>query len=328
MLLITFAATAQSKYFVFIENTLKQPFSIKVDNRHFENDGKSFINIPRLDNGTYTLLISTNNSKDNKFTIEINGNDLGFALKQNANGDWVLFDINRFVTIEQTSVSFPINKQELEVKKDEVIISNPIIKQPITQVEPKPTIKNIDTIAVKPIADNKPIDKKISKLYQKERKDGLDQVYVDATSKNNDTIAIFIPFETKKIDTTKEVSPTVKIEQKMEIPSTDTTRKAITENVCKHNATESEVADFSAKLQVVTLLKIKLKTSGVVLKEKCFTVNQIKRLSVLFANDSGKLNFFKLAQTAVSDIKNFPLLEKELSDDLMKQEFRALINPQ
>jgi hypothetical protein len=332
LLMFGFAATAQSRYFIFIENSLKQPFSIKVDNRNFESDGKSFINIPKLENGVYTLLISTTNSKDNKFTVEIAGNDVGFSLKQNASGNWVLFDINRFVTMEQTQVNLPINpitKQDVAVKKEYPTMpkleSKPLPIEPIIERAEK---QKVDTAVATPAVAKTVAEAKVSKLYQKERKDGIDQVYVDATNKKGNTIAIFIPFEKQKIDTIATTKPVIVPAQKVENLNTEeVATKVIVVNNCLHNATESEVADFSAKLQAALALKAKLKASGVVLKEKCFTVNQIKRLSVLFANDSGKFNFFKLAQTAVSDSKNFPLLEKELKDEMIKQAFKALINP-
>ncbi|NBN97673.1 MAG: hypothetical protein EBV19_00275 [Flavobacteriia bacterium] len=52
--------------------------------------------------------------------------------------------------------------------------------------------------------------------------------------------------------------------EKMESSNIDIAPKIVVENVCHHLAAESEVADFSAKLQIATLLKAKLKIAGVV----------------------------------------------------------------
>jgi hypothetical protein len=188
----------------------------------------------------------------------------------------------------------------------------------------------IDTAPIKLVAPKPTIEKKITKLYEKENKDGLDQIYVDATSAKTDTISIFIPYSKTNvaIDTIKQAKAEPVVEHTMESKNIDAAAPVILANNCLNKASESDVANFSSQIQATLTLKNKLKLANTVLKEKCFTVNQVKRLGVLFLNESGKFNFYKLAQTAVSDSKNFALLEKELLDVKLKEEFKALSNPQ
>ncbi len=334
LLLIALTANTQTHHFIYIENLAKKPFSIKLDNKVFESDGKNFVNIPKLENGTYNLSISTDGSKDNKFTIDIDGSDLGFTLKQNNDGDLVLFDINRFTTIEQIQKiesQKPIVKQEPVVKQADIEAPKTAIKTQPINLDIEPVKENkVDTATAKLVAIKSTTEKKISKLYEKENKDGLNQIYVDATSGKADTISIFIPY-TKTIaavDTIKQAKAEPVVEYKMESKNIDATTLVILVNSCPNKASESDVANFSSQIQATLTLKNKLKLANTVLKEKCFTVNQVKRLGVLFLNESGKFNFYKLAQTAVSDTKNFASLEKELIDVKLKEEFKALSNPQ
>ena len=79
-------------------------------------------------------------------------------------------------------------------------------------------------------------------------------------------------------------------------------------------------------LQNAISLKNKLKIASLQLKEKCYSTNQLKRLSVLFINDSGKFNFFKLALNAISDENNISVLVAEINDESLKNEFIEFIN--
>jgi hypothetical protein len=332
LLLIGLTATTQTHHFIYIENIAKKSFSIKLDNKIFESDGKSFITIPKLENGTYNLSISTDDSKDNKFTIDIDGFDLGFTLKHNSDGNLVLFDINRFTITEQTK---KIEQQKVIIKQEPIVNQadietpkNAVTMQPANTILEPAKENKVDTTPIKLVATKPMIEKKITKLYEKENKDGINQIYVDATLGKLDTISIFIPYtKTISVDTIKQAKAEPVVEQKMESKNIDALPVILVNN-CPNKASESDVANFSSQIQATLTLKNKLKLANTVLKEKCFTVNQVKRLGVLFLNESGKFNFYKLSQIAVSDSKNFASLEKELTDVKLKEEFRAFSNPQ
>jgi hypothetical protein len=334
LLLFGLAANTQTHHFVYIENIAKKPFRIKLDNKVFESDGKGFINIPKLENGNYNLSIYTDDNKDHKFNLEINGSDLGFSLKQNNDGNIVLFDINSFTIIEQIKKEAPQKpavNQEPIVKQAAIETSrNAVTMQPAnTIVEPVKENK-ADTVSISLVAKNSTIEKKVTKLYERENKDGLNQIYVDTTSGKTDTISIFIPYtkKTVAIDTVTQAKAEHIVEQKIDSKNINVMPPVILVNNCPNKASESDVADFSSKIQAALTLKNKLKLANAILKEKCFTVNQVKRLGVLFLNESGKFNFYKLSQIAISDSKNFASLEKELTDVKLKEEFKVLSNPQ
>jgi hypothetical protein len=60
-------------------------------------------------------------------------------------------------------------------------------------------------------------------------------------------------------------------------------------------------------------------------KTKCFTVDQVKNLSVLFLKDAGKYAFFDVAYPRVSDSHNFSILQSQLSDTYYINRFQSMI---
>ncbi len=313
--LFLFCANAQTHHFVFIEGINKQPFSILLNGKKYESKGKNFITIPQLVNGNYQLLISTEDNKSNIFSITIENSDLGFSLKKNTNNDLALFDINRFVTIEQD--------------KPQEIVVQPIEKKVEAKPEnPKPVIK--DSVAVaKPVvsiakANPKSVVKKIS---SKTTDAGIEEVYIDSSGKKVDTIIVAIPLNAAKpISTPKEAKAQPEKEQVVKNNNIDVI--APRKNDCPRTASERDIANFSAQIQAALTLKNKLKVANSVLGEKCYTTNQIKRMGGLFLNESGKFNFYKLSQPHIADLNNFPSLEQDLKDEILKKEFMALINTQ
>lgn len=60
-------------------------------------------------------------------------------------------------------------------------------------------------------------------------------------------------------------------------------------------------------------------------KTRCFTVEQVKNLSVLFLKDAGKYAFFDMAYPFVSDSQNFSILQNQLSETYYINRFRVMI---
>ena len=60
-------------------------------------------------------------------------------------------------------------------------------------------------------------------------------------------------------------------------------------------------------------------------KNKCYTTEQIKNLSVLFLTSAGKYLFFDAAYMHVSDQESFATLQSQIKDDYYLRRFKALI---
>lgn len=321
-ILLGLQLNAQAHYFIYIENSNKQPFTAQVDGKTYEAIAKNFVIIPKLEKGIYNISISTLNATNSKFTVELIDADAGFSLKQNNSNELVLFNINQFNTIEQDG-------KKVELPKETVVVETKPETSKLPQ-EKKPEIAEpkVEKEATQEVVTVKPVKRKIKKIYQKKNQDGIDLVYVDINEFANDTISIFVPYKTDEdtpkplvaIDTAKVDTIKTNITKPQPIDSTP-----VVANSCLNAISEREVGDFSAKIQETLMLKHKLKLAATVVKEKCFTVNQVKRLGVLFLNETGKLYFYKLAINAVIDTQNFHTLEKEFKDAKLLEEFKALL---
>ena len=62
--------------------------------------------------------------------------------------------------------------------------------------------------------------------------------------------------------------------------------------------------------------------------QKCYSVNQISNLSVLFKSDLSKCNFFESAYSHVIDKNQFESLQKLLSDDKAIGRFKQIMKNQ
>ena len=60
-------------------------------------------------------------------------------------------------------------------------------------------------------------------------------------------------------------------------------------------------------------------------KSTCFSVEQVKNLSALFLNDTGKYNFFDAAYPHVHDSQNFGALQNILTDQYYISRFKAMV---
>jgi len=69
----------------------------------------------------------------------------------------------------------------------------------------------------------------------------------------------------------------------------------------------------------------KLKVTKKYLKAKCFMVEQIRDLSVLFSKDDARFSFFEMAFPFVFDSNNFVKLQNQIKDPNYINRFQSMI---
>ena len=69
----------------------------------------------------------------------------------------------------------------------------------------------------------------------------------------------------------------------------------------------------------------KLKVTKKYLKSKCFMVEQIRNLSVLFLKDDARFSYFEIAYPFVFDSNNFEKLQNQLKDPNYINRFQSMI---
>jgi hypothetical protein len=94
---------------------------------------------------------------------------------------------------------------------------------------------------------------------------------------------------------------------------------------CKEKATEEDFIKTRKKMALGDNDDEMVDVARKVFKLKCYSVEQIKGLSILFLNDNGKYKFFDAVYARVSDSQNYATLQYELKDTYYINRFKAML---
>jgi hypothetical protein len=147
-----------------------------------------------------------------------------------------------------------------------------------------------------------------------------------------------IPVESKPLEN-KEDKKTLEnalteVKEDNKVESKALTEKSVDQSVQKTTMINSDCKNFAMEDDFLKLRK-KMVTKYVddemiliakrVFKVKCFTVEQVKNLSVLFLKDSGKYAFFDMVYPFVADSHNFHVLQNQLTDSYYIDRFKVML---
>jgi hypothetical protein len=105
----------------------------------------------------------------------------------------------------------------------------------------------------------------------------------------------------------------------------NTTSPAMINSDCKKLASDEDFLKLRKKLAGLDDNQEMVDVSRKAFKSRCFTTDQIKKLSVLFLNDAGRYQFFDAAYPFLYDSDHVKDLESQLSDTYYLTRFRAMI---
>ncbi|MEO7768563.1 MAG: DUF4476 domain-containing protein, partial [Ferruginibacter sp.] len=108
-------------------------------------------------------------------------------------------------------------------------------------------------------------------------------------------------------------------------PGTVTHKAQMINSDCKNFATEDDFLKLRKKMVTHNTDDDMITSAKKAFKSKCFTVEQVKNLSVLFLKDAGKYAFFDMAYPFVSDSQNFVTLQNQLSETYYINRFQVMI---
>lgn len=94
---------------------------------------------------------------------------------------------------------------------------------------------------------------------------------------------------------------------------------------CKALATDDDFLKLRKKMAGASDEDDMVATARKVMKQKCFTTQQVRNLGVLFLTEPSRYAFFDMAYAFVSDTGNYAALEDQLKDAYFINRFRALI---
>jgi hypothetical protein len=94
---------------------------------------------------------------------------------------------------------------------------------------------------------------------------------------------------------------------------------------CKKFADEGDFLKTRKKMAAEASPEDMIATARKLFQQKCYSVEQVKNLAVLFRTDEGKYKFFDTAYPYIHNTQQFSGLEAELDDEYYKTRFRAMI---
>ena len=355
-LLISFVAKAQQNYFVYLQTDNKQPFYVKLNNKVLSSSPAGYLVIPKLSAGSYNISVGfpKNDFPAQELSFVITDSDGGYLLKNFGEKGWGLYNLQSMeVTMAGTKAAGTKGRQE-----DEDAFSNALSTATNT-----PAVKTAKPVAVaeapkqKPAevpAENKPSTAgAVTALNNIKDASGRSIIYIDKTGGANDTVTIFIPAEKpvktavlkepvadrepavpqQEIASVKETAPVTSAKDKrfldidLENPNTkNTATNTLSFNSdCKANASDDDFLKIRKKMAAETTDEGMVDAAKKFFKVKCYSVEQVKNLSLLFLSDAGKYSFFDASYAHIYDTQNFASLESQLKEEYFINRFKAMI---
>ncbi|MCU0322522.1 MAG: DUF4476 domain-containing protein [Chitinophagaceae bacterium] len=354
---------AQKKHFIYIQAEDKQPFYIMINQKNYSSSVNGHLVIPKLKNGKYFFIAGFPKDKypEQKFTCVVEDKDQGFVLKQFGNEGWGLFNLITFkstlananewdkeksiydtVKIDDDVTIVPTKKNNTISSENTNQTTAVINKEPVVEVSMASSPKFISAETEKHAADssttnpnsvntlqdqstvlNATQSKRIVRALQKGSAQGLDEIYIDFTVAPSDTISLFIPFESKSTNTNTAAANTFVI---------DSSKKNKVGNSLQYNtscvylANETDYARTRKSMSLETTDDKMIVIARKTFKGKCYTVEQIKNLGLLFLAEQSRLKFFSVAKPHVYDTLNFNSLETQFSMSSIIEQFRKSNN--
>ena len=102
-------------------------------------------------------------------------------------------------------------------------------------------------------------------------------------------------------------------------------KSAMINSDCKNLATEADFMKLRKKMVGEDNEEDMIAAAKKQFKSKCFTVDQVKNLSVLFLKDSDRYSFFDMTYPFVSDSHNFGSLQSQITDPYYISRFQVMI---
>lgn len=358
-------ARAQQNHFIYLQTENKQSFYIKLDKKILSSSASGYLIIPKLTDGSYTLTLGfpKNEWPEQKVTCLVDKKDAGYILKNFGEKGWGLFNWQTMNVVmadkkSEDPVIAEVKKEIQQAPQKPVVIIDPNATKPaeIKAQEPAKPVTVVSRLLTNKTADGIemifidagnglqdtiriiiPVEKKqesaTAPLKQEEVKKAEKETE-PATKKEivapvNDSLKAEekkeVIKETSQILPEAEIKTSVKTDKEEKEANQAVNKPVLQNSDCKAFATEEDFMKLRKKMVGESTDDDMVSVAKKIFKSKCFTVEQVKNLSVLFLNDPGKYKFFDAAYPFVSDSYNFSSLEKLLTDEYYINRFKAMI---
>lgn len=113
-MVLSLATYGQQLHYIYIQADNKQPFSVELNGKYYSSSSIGYIILPKLTDGTYTLKINfaKNSYPEQTFTVNVDGKDYGYALKNFDDKGWGLFNFQTTAVVTNNTTAPQENNQD------------------------------------------------------------------------------------------------------------------------------------------------------------------------------------------------------------------------
>ncbi len=216
------------------------------------------------------------------------------------------------------------------ISAENKVVANPTEVVTNSETEKTAQIKDKKFLEIEMTNPNANAEEKKEPMQKEE---SVSTPFVEHKAKQEEPVSspIVEPVTKKEeVVSTPILEPVIKKEEPISAPIVEsvvkTEKPKLTFNSdCKANATEEDFLKARRKMVAEDNDDDMVDAVKKIFKQKCFTVEQIKNLSVLLLNDAGKYKLFDAAYPFTSDTQNFATLQFILKDEYFINRFKAMI---
>ena len=362
----TIQLQAQEKHFIYIQNENKEPFYVKLNKEVYSSTPGGYLIIPQLIVGKYDLAagFAKNEFPEQKFMVDLN-KDTGFSLKQLADKEWELVDLQSFKTIIADNKDTVTNNSVQSTVSKETLLAEPYKNDSSRVNDPAASVTTGNTVIVNQPSSNE-VKKDSVSVVVPEKESSIIEVKKDTvttavsqketaqvagegefTSGNIRRAAphsivkkftrmgirgldlIYIDKSGFKRDTIALFIPhneKITKVQSIALAPVSNAKSEINNVVrCSVQATDEDFYKTRMHIASATTENAMILTAKAAFRTKCFSTKQVKYLDVLFLSEESRLHFLEIAKPYVYDPGNFSSLQSQFTEPIMIQRFRALL---
>lgn len=339
------AASAQQTYFAYLQTENRQPFYVKMNNLRYSSTASGYVILPNLPGGKHELQIGfpKNEWGEQSVSVDLEQKDQGYLLKQFGDKGWGLFNLQTFAISMAAGKNNAVagNAAPADAGEFAGMLSN-VVKDPGIA---KPEDRNIEkkTVSEKPAAipSEKPKEAPPAPVVKRSQSSTPEGIRMEYTVRNDgklDTVSILVDdlelnkkpkagAESKEIRNPEPEPKPAATNPALENPPSSGAQNLVisTNPACTNLASEGDFLKLRKRMAGESETERMLALAKKAFKDKCYSTEQLRNLSMLFLNDEGRYGFFDMAYPFTADPQQFPVLQAQLTDAYYISRFRAML---
>ena len=347
--MISSRSFGQQSHFIFLQAENREPFYVLLNKKTYSASSIGYLILPKLENGEYHIRLGFPSaaSVEQDYILQVKDNDQGFLIKEFGEKGPGLFNLQsldiQYAGEASKQKTEAIAKAEVKLTADGTREKTDIVKPPLdtngmkvnemTEIKWPVLLSQIRTdsgfIYQYEVKNNEIKDTINAYIYIKNDAPPIPII----ENKPKDTVPAIVnnelpknepPTITKKVEVEIAVPSVTKNEKKEEI-ITVSEMSPIPNSNCKATADDKDFFRLRKKMVAVEDVDEMIMIAKKALKEKCYTTDHIRNLSVLFLNDAARYQFLDVAYPFTYDSYNYNSLIELLKDNYYVERFRAMI---